>query len=90
MTRNRFPSKEICDQIRLRHPRGVLMLYCQDYYTTIQDCCNLRCLDILHLNLNSQLIYIMLFLNMLNALTALPRHNTLVFSIIVIPLSFCN
>jgi len=28
LTRNRFPSKAICDQIRLCHPCGVLMLKC--------------------------------------------------------------
>jgi len=32
----------------------------------------------------------MLSLNILNALTALPRNNTLDFSIILIPLSFSN
>ena len=28
LTRNRFPGKVICDQIRLRHPCSVLMLKC--------------------------------------------------------------
>jgi len=28
LTGNRFPSKAICDQIRLRHPCDVLMLLC--------------------------------------------------------------
>ena len=35
VTRNRFPSKANCDQIRLRHPCGVLMLNHVKYWQIV-------------------------------------------------------
>jgi len=65
--RSAFTSYDLQNQY---YRKKVCKIYCQVLYTIIQDCYNLCCLDILRINLTPQLIYIMLSLNIFNALTA--------------------